>query len=420
MGLLEYVARKMKHLPVNPYKITGEYSVWNGNALNEFEKHASEIELHVVCPHPYLVPAVQEFQWNGIYYHFFNDESASFSKKILSKFFPKIRYNRCPQNRKMIKRLIAKSGPDLVHVIGAEADFYSPALLDVPKSIPTLLQLQTLLNDPSFFERYPISRFLYDYRSGFEKEELLYARYIGTKSPIFRNIILRDIAPNATIINTTLALAESVNECDTQKKFDFVYFAADISKAVDHAIESFILASKTHPGITLDVVGRYSNELKLRLENHLKEYGLEKQVLFEGRLPSHEDVLNQIRLAKFALLPLKIDLISGTIREAMANGLPVITTITQGTPKLNEKRECALLSPIGDFASIAENMCLLLEDPKKASELKENGFKYMSERDGNASVVNYYIKAYRAILDKERNDVEIPSGFFEYGNSSVK
>ena len=99
-----------------------------------------------------------------------------------------------------------------------------------------------------------------------------------------------------------------------------------------------------------------------------------KNVIFCGPLPTHDDVIKQIRKSRFAILPLKIDLISGTIREAMANGLPVVTTITPATPKLNETRESVLLSEKGDFKAMAENMLWLINDNEVAIKLKKNSF----------------------------------------------
>ena len=92
-------------------------------------------------------------------------------------------------------------------------------------------------------------------------------------------------------------------------------------------------------------------------------------VTFTGELPTHEDVLENVATARVALLPIKIDFIPGTIREASALGLPIVTSITDGTPLLNEKRNCVLLSEGGDHVSMAENMINLLDNPDLADEL---------------------------------------------------
>jgi glycosyltransferase involved in cell wall biosynthesis len=116
--------------------------------------------------------------------------------------------------------------------------------------------------------------------------------------------------------------------------------------------------------------------------------------VFEGKLPTHDDVICQIRKSRFALLPLKIDLVSGTIREAMANGLPVVTTVTPATPNLNKKRECVLLSEMGDHKAMADNMLRLIEDPEYANIIRDNCLQTANERITNKEIVDNYIRAY--------------------------
>lgn len=94
------------------------------------------------------------------------------------------------------------------------------------------------------------------------------------------------------------------------------------------------------------------------------------------------------------MLPLKIDLVSGTIRESMACGLPVVTTITPATPILNKKRECVLLSETGDHKAMAENMLRLVRDPQYASTISDNCVQTANERITNKEIVENYIKVY--------------------------
>ena len=165
------------------------------------------------------------------------------------------------------------------------------------------------------------------------------------------------------------------------------------------ALEAFGLAHEKHPDIRLDIIGNCSEEYKAFLDKIIEKYDISDYVFFEGKLPSHEDVLCQIRKSRFALLPLKIDLVSGTIRESMANGLPVLTTITQGTPILNKDYPCALLSEIGDHQSLADNMCRLLEDDSFAKTLKENGYKKAGSRISNTEIISQWMKEYHKILN---------------------
>ena len=235
--------------------------------------------------------------------------------------------------------------------------------------------------------------------------------YVGTPAAKYKEIIRREMNPTAIILNTGLALKDPIVTEQCEKKYDFVYFAANISKAADLAIEAFAIAHKTKPEITLDVIGSYADEYKNQLDSLIDKLRIRDAVTFEGSLPTHEDVLKQIRLSRFALLPLKVDLTSGTIREAMSNGLPVVTTDTGelGTQKLNIKRQNVLISPIGDHQALADNMLRLLEDEDLANTLRQNAYQTRSEVRSNEMIARNYVEAYKACINRSKNGTPLPS-----------
>ena len=386
------VFRRMLHMDKQV-----DFAVWDSNALREFEKMDTDIELHVVAPHS-GVGHLQEFESKGVFYHIFWSEWDIITEKIKRKF------NRQDENafrhhRKTIANLIRKIQPDIVHCIGIENKFHSMAVLDIPKEILVIAQLQTLVSDERFKANCGTSEKEYTYNSEMERKIIHRSDYIGTRVKRFREIIQRDIKPNAIFVDTTLAVAEAVSEVEVAKEYDFVYFAADISKAADLAVEAFAEARKQVPVLTLNIIGGYSSELKERLEKRINELGIADSITFEGKLPTHEDVICQIRKSRFALLPLKIDLVSGTIREAHANGLPVVTTITPATPDLNKKYETVLLSKTGDHAAMANNMLRLVKDPEYAEMLRKNGLHLASERVSNREIVQKWIECYKECVN---------------------
>lgn len=383
-------------------RITGkiylqDYAKWNTNAINEFEKF-SDIELHIISPHLHL-SNLQEFSINNINYHIFNSEDDSIIDVIKTRFF-KIKRKNYNKNSRKINEIIEQINPDLVQMIGVENPHYGESGLLLSRRRPFIINLQTLMSDPNFLNNYPISKESYDYRSKIERELIIRADYIGTKVELFKNIISKNIKNNAFFIDMSLAVGENVNITDSVKDYDFVYFAADISKAIDHAIEAFALAKKKHPNITLLVVGGYCNSLMQQLKTRMNELGIGNEIKFVGKPETHDEVINEIRKARFALLPLKIDLISSTIRESMANGLPVITTITPMTPELNAKRKSVLLSNTYNYQEMADNMCLLLGNPDLASELIENAIITTNERYSNEFFMNEWRNRYFEILNK--------------------
>ncbi len=411
MSFWEFTLRKLLKKQTDIDKLVGEYGVWNTNAFCEYEKLVDEVELHVIAPHNYLDPTLQEFELHGIWYHFFQNEDSLFINRLKNRlpFISKsLSYH---SNRKYIKQYIEHIKPDIVYLIGAENPFYSLSALDIPRSIPVLVHLQTLMNDPEFEKNYPISHANYVLRAENELKVLKRADFIGTGVQKFVHILRTSLIPNALILNTRLAVGENIEiNKRINKEYDFVYFASNINKAFDLALEGFALAYKENNQITLRVVGFYDAPYKDAIDTRIRELGLQDSISFTGLLPTHADVLNEIQRAQYALLPLKIDITSGTIREAMACGLPVITTITtDGTPELNEKRETVLLSKIGDHQALADNMLKVMDDPSLAESLRQNGEVLMKEQYSNAAAVKQQIACLHAARSYFIDKVPIPA-----------
>lgn len=374
-----------------------DFAQWNTNAIQEFEKF-NDIELHVVAPH-YGIKGVQQFEMNGINYHFFQSEDDNLLSLLQTRFLHKLKKSY-PRNTKTILHFIDQIKPDIIHYIGAENPYYSESALSIPDGVPLMVSLQTLMCDPEFFKNYPISYEEYKYRKNLEVAIIKKVDYVASKIMPFREIIQRTIG-DVKFLDMTLAVGETINDSyGIPKQYDFVYFAASISKAIDYALEAFARAKRKHRNITLHVVGGYSNDLMNSISDQMKALGIEDGVDFTGKLPTHDDVINEIRKCRYALLPLKIDLLSGTIRESMANGLPVITTVTPETPIWNEKRQCLLLSEKGDFDAMADNICRLIEDPNLSDVIRSNSFLTIQEKYSNKGFMEGWRKNYFEIVNK--------------------
>lgn len=404
----EEVRERLKFMPCAGQRATKDYSQWNTNAINEFRKF-DDIELHIISPHAGINSNVQEFSKDGIYYHFFRSEDDRFMFRLKRKFLKgKYLTPKYNNNTSTILSIIDKTKPDIIHLIGAENPYYSIAALSMSKDIPLIVTLQTLMIDPDFFKNYPITKQMYNYRCGIERAVIQRADYVTCRAKRFKDVLKEQFNPPLKILNMALIVGEKVNTTECEKEYDFVYFAANISKAADWAIEAFALAHKKHPEITLNIVGGYAAQTKQELDRRLAELGILDNVSFTGSLPSHDDVINQVRKSRFAILPLKIDLISGTIREAMANGLPVVTTITPATPKLNENRKSVLLSKKEDFNNMASNMLDLLDNEDLYNTLQANGYATVRERYDNGVEANLWREAYYAILENKKKGTPIP------------
>ncbi len=388
-----------KFLGIIKKRETLEYrdtAVWVSNAIKEFEKY-DDIDLTVVFPHLAINGTYQEFTNNKIHYKCFRSEDDCLVSFIKKRFFHKSE-KIYRNNRRIISNFVKQISPDIVHVIGAENPYYSLSALDIPKSIPVVVSLQTLMNDPTFRDNYNIDKDDYVYRSRIEAEVIKRSDYIASTVQNFKDYVKQYIKQDAIFLHMPLAVGQNVDLTPVDKEYDFVYFATNIAKTADYAIEAFILACKRYPKLSLNLSGYCAPEYRLKLEAILKEHGLVENVTFTGSQLTHEDVIRQIKKSRFALLPQKIDLISSTIREAMACGLPVVTTITPATPGLNKDRESILLSEKGDYQAMANNMLRLVNDDSFASIIRENAIATVSERYSNEKYMWIWKKNYYEIM----------------------
>ena len=400
---LQWIYKKFKHTTTDDK----DHAQWDTNAIKEIEKR-DDVELHVVCPKRFLTKKYVDFEMNGVHYHLFRDQNSALIPWLYSQTIAKFS-SRYYRNIKRIKHIIETVKPDIVHVIGAENPQYSLATLDIPESIPVIVQLQALLCSLEKVSRIPFERKDYHYKGEIEKEIFKRTPFIGTTAPGFIDYINNIIESNAVILKISLALTEPVYKGENEKIYDFVYFASNLSKGADLAIKSFSIAHQKYPNITLDVIGGYTDELKSTLDGIVEEKQLKNSVTFEGFLPTHDDVIKQIRKAKYALLPITMDIVPGTVREAMANGLVVLTSITEGTPKLNVEMESVLLSPVCDYEKMAEDMITVLENPEFAKTLRENAWKIAEERSSNREVIQKWVDSYKACLAYCKEGIPVPS-----------
>lgn len=403
LPFIERIVRKLKHREFPP---PADYCQWVTNAIREFEKF-DDVELHVIAPVLKLSRREMRFALNGIHYYFYRDQSSSsleFLRRIINAHYF-CDYNK---DRNYVKTLIREINPDIVHLFGAENLNNARCLLDVPQSIPTIVQLQTLLSSPDFKEGAGMTEDEFRERVKCEQTVIKAANYVGTGAKSFLPVIKNFIKQDVVALLMPLALAEMISISQEKKEYDFVYFARNINKAADWAIEAFAEACLLRSALTLHIIGFYSDDYKQILDERLQTLNISDKVVFEGELPTHEAVLNRIRKARVALLPLKVDLVSGTIREAMSNGIPVVSTITEGTPNLNKETETVLLSAKQDYAGMAVNMIKLLDDKPFATELATNAARLMQKKGDNYSRARASVEVYNACVNNFNHNISIP------------
>jgi len=153
----------------------------------------------------------------------------------------------------------------------------------------------------------------------------------------------------------------------------------------------------------------------------IEELKLKENIEFDDYFPKQSDMHKHIQQAKYAVLPVKLDVISGTIIEAMILGFPVITYKTTGTPYLNKYGEAVLISDIDDVNSLANNMLRIMKEPELVQKMLNNSKIFIErEYDNKANMdklVNIYKAVYKHYYENEPIPKELifnPEEFSEY------
>ena len=116
-----------------------------------------------------------------------------------------------------------------------------------------------------------------------------------------------------------------------------------------------------------------------------------------------------IQKSRYALLPCKLDNVSGTMNQAMQLGLPMIVYKTNGTPCFNKEKECVLIAAHSNVEDLAAKMLVLMDNPEWADKLRQNAIEYQQKRAEHIKTNgNRLWENYKAVIAHFRNGQPIP------------
>ena len=146
----------------------------------------------------------------------------------------------------------------------------------------------------------------------------------------------------------------------------------DANKNHAMMIRAFAALAERYPDYTLTIYGE--GELRKALEELVEQLGLSDRVFMPGVIP---DVAKQIEKASLFLLTSYSEGISNALIEALATGLPVISTDVPsgGTVELITDNVNGLIIPVGDEKALERALDRLLGDPAYADRLGKKAVK---------------------------------------------
>jgi len=144
---------------------------------------------------------------------------------------------------------------------------------------------------------------------------------------------------------------------------DPVYGIDTIIKAIPHIL-------KQHRDVKLTILGDGSE--RKRLTKLVEGMGLSRVVEFAGQV-STEEVVGYMQKADLLVNASLVDNYPNAILEAMAMGLPVVTTLVGGIPYLVEDGKTAVGFAVGDSQGLGEKVMQVLGNKGLYRRLSKNG-----------------------------------------------
>lgn len=193
---------------------------------------------------------------------------------------------------------------------------------------------------------------------------------------------LRKIAPKneiEIIVNAinTKPFAFSINRFETREKIVRILFVGAMGKLKGETdlANAIKLLIEEHPNLRVSFLG-FGGE---NLEKYCAEIGIEKAVEFIGAV-SLEERLEFFEKADIFALPTYAEAMPMSVIEAMAAGLPMVSTNVGGIPELIDETEEGFLVEAANVEKLADKLSELIEDKNLRVKMGEKAQKKVGEK----------------------------------------
>lgn len=177
-------------------------------------------------------------------------------------------------------------------------------------------------------------------------------------------------------------------------------------------VDAIALAAVDVPGLRLALVG--DGPLRTRVEHRAEELGISDAVMFLG---VRRDVAKLIPAFDVFALPSLWEGLPRTILEAMACGVPVVTTGVDGIGEVVRHGQTGFLVAPGDAAGLARRLRRLFEHPEEGAYVAAQARRSLGAF-GAGTMVNEVQVLYESLLGKAgRSRPEVHVGGVNVGGS---
>jgi len=188
--------------------------------------------------------------------------------------------------------------------------------------------------------------------------------------------------PDIRWIFSTSLTGQEIRDCSIAKRQIspeeprlIIVCAQERWKGTEALIRSIPIIMRDVSGVSLDVVGE--GRLLPELKELAGSLGIEKKVRFHGRV-GHDGVIRLLKESDIFCLPTRSEGFPKAVLEALACGLPVITTPVSVLPQL-VGMDCGILLEEAVPAAIAKAAKEILSDAERYQAMSEKARQAASE-----------------------------------------
>jgi N-acetyl-alpha-D-glucosaminyl L-malate synthase BshA len=141
-------------------------------------------------------------------------------------------------------------------------------------------------------------------------------------------------------------------------------------------------------------------------EDLARSLGLYNDIRFLGKQEQISEILS---ITDLFILPSETESFGLSALEAMACGVPVISTNSGGLPEINVNGETGFLSNIGDIESMAQNAIYLLSDEERIKQFKK-GALAQAGRFEKQHIIPMYEQLYADVIESYKAEKALAAG----------
>lgn len=139
---------------------------------------------------------------------------------------------------------------------------------------------------------------------------------------------------------------------------------------IDTALRAFARVAQARPDARMSVAG--TGPQAAELQSLAASLGIADKVVFTGRL-DRDQMAALYRDSDLTFNPSRVDNMPNSVLEALASGVPVVTTNVGGVPFIVEHEVTALLVPADDPQAMADAALRFLNDAAFAARIRAAG-----------------------------------------------